>query len=96
MSANIVVVLSERPNALIIPNQSIFASGNQTFVYVVQQDSSVAQVPVTLGLQLADVVEVLDGLQVGMQVVQAGHQKLFPGAKVMPIIMESDSVSQKK
>jgi len=95
MSANIVVVLSERPNALVIPNQAVFANGNQTFVYVVQQDSSVTQVPVTLGLQLSDVVEVLNGLQNGMQVVQAGHQKLFPGAKILPVVMESDSASQK-
>jgi len=95
MSANIVVVLSERPNALVIPNQSVFASGNQSFVYVVQQDSSVTQVPVTLGLQLSDVVEVLNGLENGMQVVQAGHQKLFPGAKIHPVIMESDSASHR-
>jgi len=95
MSANIIVALSERPNALIIPNQAIFASGDQSFVYVVQEDSSVSQVPVTLGLQLSDVVEVVDGLQNGMQVVQAGHQKLFPGAKIIPVIMENDSASQK-
>jgi membrane fusion protein (multidrug efflux system) len=95
MSANIIVALSERPNALIIPNQAVFASGDQSFVYVVQEDSSVSQVPVTLGLQLSDVVEVVDGLQNGMQVVQAGHQKLFPGAKIIPVIMESDSASQK-
>ena len=94
MSANIVVALSERPNALTIPNQAVFASGDQSFVYVVQKDSSVTQVPVTLGLQLADVVEVVNGLQNGMQVVQAGHQKLFPGAKIIPVVMESDSASQ--
>jgi membrane fusion protein (multidrug efflux system) len=95
MSANIIVALSERPNALVIPNQAVFASGDLSFVYVVQKDSSVSQVPVTLGLQLSDVVEVVDGLQNGMQVVQAGHQKLFPGAKILPVIMESDSASQK-
>jgi membrane fusion protein (multidrug efflux system) len=95
MSANIVVALSERPNALIIPNQAVFASGDQSFVYVVQKDSSVTQVPVILGLQLADVVEVVNGFQNGMQVVQAGHQKLFPGAKIIPVVMESDSASQK-
>jgi membrane fusion protein (multidrug efflux system) len=94
MSANIVVALSERPNALIIPNQAVFANGDQSFVYVVQNDSTVSQVPVTLGLQLSDVVEVVNGLQSGMQVVQAGHQKLYPGAKILPVIMESDSASQ--
>ena len=30
-------------------------------------------------------MEVLSGLEAGQQVVRAGHQKLFPGAKVMPI-----------
>jgi membrane fusion protein (multidrug efflux system) len=95
MSANIVVALSERSNALIIPNQAVFASGDQSFVYVVQEDSTVTQVPVTLGLQLSDVVEVVNGLQNGMQVVQAGHQKLFLGAKIIPLVMDSDSASQK-
>jgi len=95
MSANIVVVLNERPNALVIPNQAVFATGDQSFVYIVQKDSTVSQVPITLGLQLSDVVEVLNGLQNGMQVVQAGQQKLYPGAKIIPMIMESDSASQK-
>jgi len=95
MSANIILNLDERPNALTIPNQAVFASGDQSFVYVVQKDSSVKQVPVKLGLQLANVVEVVEGLENGMQVVQAGHQKLFPGAKIIPVIMDSDSASQK-
>jgi membrane fusion protein (multidrug efflux system) len=85
MSANVSAVLNERPEALTIPNEAVFANGNQSFVFVVQPDSTVIQTPITTGLQLADVVEVLDGLQKGMQVVQAGHQKLFPGAKVMPV-----------
>jgi len=85
MSANISVVLSERTNALTIPNESIFASGNQSFVFVVNPDSTVARVAVTTGLQLADVVEVIQGLKQGMQVVTAGHQKLFDGAKIIPM-----------
>ena len=85
MSADVSVVLSERMNALTVPNESVFASGNQSFVFVVNPDSTVIRKPVTLGLQLSDVVEVLDGLNPGMQIVRAGHQKLFDGAKVMPI-----------
>jgi hypothetical protein len=38
-----------------------------------------------LGLQLLKVVEVINGLEQNMQVVTAGHQKLFPGAKVIPV-----------
>lgn len=85
MSANVSVVLSERPEALTIPTEAVFANGNQSFVYIVNADSTVAPAPVTLGTQLSDVVEVVSGLQQGMQIITAGHQKLFPGAKVMPV-----------
>jgi hypothetical protein len=30
-------------------------------------------------------VEVVGGLREGMSIVTAGHQKLFPGAKVIPV-----------
>ncbi len=85
MSANIAAVLSERPNAVTIPNEAVFASGDQSFVFVVKPDSSALRVAVTLGTRLADVVEVVNGLQAGATVVRAGHQKLFDGARVMPI-----------
>ena len=94
MSANVAVVLSERPGALTIPNEAVFANGNQSFVYVIKEDSTVGLVPVTLGSQTADVVEVVNGLKDGMQVVQAGHQKLFEGAKVTPIISQTMQMRQ--
>jgi membrane fusion protein (multidrug efflux system) len=85
MSANVSAVLGSRPNALTIPNEAVFGSGNQSFVFIVKPDSTVARVPLTLGTRMADVVEVVDGLQAGMTVVRAGHQKLFDGGKVMPM-----------
>jgi membrane fusion protein (multidrug efflux system) len=85
MSGNVSVVLGERPAAITIPNEAIFGSGNQTFVFVVKPDSTVARVPLTLGTRLPDVVEVLRGLEPGMTVVRAGHQKLFDGGKVLPM-----------
>lgn len=93
MSANVSAVLSERPNALTIPNEAVFGSGNQSFVFVVKPDSTVARVALTLGTRLSDVVEVLDGLQQGMTVVRAGHQKLFDGGKVIPTPGQSDAQS---
>ncbi len=91
MSANVSAVLAERPNALTIPNEAVFGSGNQSFVFIVKSDSTVARVPLTLGTRLADVVEVLDGLKPGMTVVRAGHQKLFDGGKVLPIAMQPEA-----
>lgn len=86
MSANIVVVLASRENALTIPSEAVFVEGDQSLVYVINPDSTVARTPLTLGTRLADAVEVLDGLKMGDRVVRAGHQKLFPGAKVMPVM----------
>lgn len=85
MSANVSVILSKRPEALTIPTEAVFANGNQSFVYIVNADSSVALAPVTLGTQLSNVVEIVGGLQQGTSIVTAGHQKLFPGAKVIPV-----------
>jgi membrane fusion protein (multidrug efflux system) len=85
MSANVSVILTERPEALTIPTEAVFANGNQSFVYIVNADSTVAPAPVTLGTQLSNVVEIVSGLQEGMNIITAGHQKLFPGAKVIPV-----------
>jgi membrane fusion protein (multidrug efflux system) len=88
MSANVSAILSERANALTIPNGAVFGSDNRSFVFVVKEDSTVARVPLTLGTRLSDVVEVVEGLEPGMVVVRAGHQKLFDGGKVMPMPAE--------
>jgi membrane fusion protein (multidrug efflux system) len=85
MSANIEAVLSERPNAITIPSEAVFATGNQSFVFVIKPDSTVARAGVQLGTRMADAVEVVGGLEPGAMVVKAGHQKLYDGAKVMAV-----------
>jgi len=85
MSADVWAVLSERKNSLLIPDEAIFAEGDQNLVYVIKPDSSVARTPVTLGTRLQGTVEVLKGLEPGMKIVRTGHQKLFEGAKVFPV-----------
>ncbi|HLQ66495.1 MAG TPA: efflux RND transporter periplasmic adaptor subunit [Candidatus Limnocylindrales bacterium] len=85
MSVDVTAVLSQRPEAVTVPNEAVFSEGGQNFVYVVKQDSTVTRSALTLGTRLADVVEVVKGLSPGQFVVRAGHQKLFEGAKVIPI-----------
>ena len=85
MSANVAVTLAERLHALVVPDEALFAEGAQNFVYVVKSDSTVARTAVTLGLRDSARVEVVHGLMAGQRVVTAGHQKIFEGAKVMPI-----------
>ena len=85
MSANVVVTFSERPNSLMIPDEAVFAEGNQSFVFVVKPDSTVARAAIELGSRDSSRVEVLRGLEPGTTIVRTGHQKLFDGAHVMPI-----------
>ncbi|MEW6050603.1 MAG: efflux RND transporter periplasmic adaptor subunit [Candidatus Zixiibacteriota bacterium] len=85
MSANVAAVLSKRDNAVLIPDEAVFAEGNQNLVFVIKPDSTVTRTAITLGSRQPETVEVLSGLEPGMTVVRAGHQKLFEGAKVMPM-----------
>lgn len=85
MSATVSVVLSERDDALSVPSESVFVEGGRNWVYVVRPDSVVARTPVELGSRLPGAVEVTAGVAAGEVVVRAGHQKLFDGAKVMPV-----------
>jgi len=85
MSATVSAVLSQREGALTIPSEAVFMEGNQAFVFVVKPDSMVTKQAVALGTRLPATVEVLEGLTENQLIVTAGHQKLFEGAKVMPI-----------
>lgn len=85
MSADIAVILHARQNAITIPSEAVLVQGGQNMVYVIQPDSTVTPRPVKLGLRQESVVEIVDGLKPGERVVRAGHQKLYPGAKVSPI-----------
>jgi membrane fusion protein (multidrug efflux system) len=96
MSANVSAILGERPKAITIPNESVFATGDQSFVFSVKPDSTVTRVPVTLGSRTALNVEVLRGLSAGMTIVRAGHQKLFEGAKVIPVNSAASATAPKE
>ena len=85
MSAEVTVILEQRPGALTIPAEAVFFQGQQAFVYTVGDGDTVSMTPIELGTRSAARVEVVSGLDAGQAVVRAGHQKLFPGARVMPV-----------
>jgi len=85
MSADVRVTLAQRSSALLVPDEAVFAEGNQEFVYVVQPDSTVVRAAVRLGTRDSAMVEVVSGLEAGTRVVRAGHQKLYEGARVLPV-----------
>lgn len=79
--ARVSLVTEQRSDALLIPEQAIFARGAESFVYVVR-DGKAVLTRITLGLRQGVQVEVMEGLSAGDQVVSAGHLKLRDGAPV--------------
>ena len=92
MSANVAAVLDERAEALTVPSEAVVIDQNQPVVFIVKPDCTVARTVIELGSRMPDIVEVVNGLEAGARIVRAGHQKIFEGAKVIPV-SSMDSVA---
>lgn len=79
---NVRMLLDTKRNALIVPAVAIQRGPTGTFVYQVQDDSTVAVRPVKLGVSEGNDVIIDDGLQPGEQVVVDGAEKLTEGMTV--------------
>jgi membrane fusion protein (multidrug efflux system) len=75
------ITLAERPEAILIPEEAVFAEGRASYVYRIRNDRA-ERVAVTLGQRRIGEVEVLAGLEAGDAVVTAGLQRLRPGVPV--------------
>ena len=75
--------LSQRPNAVIVPNQAIQTGQNGTFVYVVKPNRSVEVRYVTATLRVDQDMVVDKGLAPGETVVTEGQLRLAPDSKVV-------------
>jgi len=82
MFARVNVLLSTRPNAIVIPEQAIWPQGRDTFVFRVV-DGKAMLTKIELGVRRPGEVEVLKGLAANDVVVTDGQIKLKDGAPVM-------------
>jgi multidrug efflux system membrane fusion protein len=88
---NVVLRLSERPHAKVVPTQAITEGQDGTFVYVVKADNTVEARPVVSGPTHEGYAAIDRGLEVGETVVTDGQTRLTPGAKVQIKNNVSDS-----
>lgn len=79
---NIRLILNTIHQAVLVPSGAPQVSANGPFVYVVKQDSTAEQRPVSLGQRQGDLVVVEKGVQAGERVVTAGQLGVTPGGKV--------------
>jgi multidrug efflux system membrane fusion protein len=79
---NIRLVLNTIHQAVLVPSSAPQMSAKGSFVYVVKQDSTAEQRPVTLGQRQGDLIVIESGIQVGENVVTVGQLGVTPGGKV--------------
>jgi membrane fusion protein (multidrug efflux system) len=84
MFARVAVVVAERPNALLIPEQAVVPMGNDAFVFRVV-DGKAAMVKIVIGQRRAGEAEVVSGLAPQDVVVIGGQMKIRDGAPVTVI-----------
>jgi len=82
--AQVSVSLAVNPSALMVPEQAIWPIGNDKILYIVT-DGVANQRVVTIGDRKPGLVEIVDGLSAGEEIVVAGQMKLFPGAAVRTV-----------
>jgi membrane fusion protein (multidrug efflux system) len=81
MFARVAIVYERKPDALQIPRTALLDGDGPPKVFVVK-DGKAAERAVTLGLSNGAMIEVVEGLQDGEQVVVVGQGAVKPGAAV--------------
>ncbi len=81
MFVRVRVIVGERSNALLIPEEAIVPQGAEFYVFKVV-DGAARRVPVKIGGRRDAMVEILDGLAAGDQVVTAGMRLSRDGQPV--------------
>jgi RND family efflux transporter MFP subunit len=83
MYAYVNLNLEHKKNTLTLPIQAVSFSGNPN-VWRINDNDEIQEQPVTIGLQTADKVEIIDGLKEGDQVVFGSREMVNIGMKVKP------------
>lgn len=79
--ARVMLVLTEKTDALVVPEQAIIAFGTDQFVFRVVEGKA-AMTKVKLGIRRDAEVEIVEGLKPGDTVITAGQIKLRDGVPV--------------
>ncbi len=82
MFVRVSIVLGERPNAILIPEQAVVPMGQDSFVFRVV-DGKAALTKIKIGQRRTGEVEILEGLTPKDTVVTAGQMKIRDGAPIM-------------
>ncbi len=80
--ARVSLRLTTLDNATVVPSQAVQTGQDGQYVFVVKEDQTVEQRPVTVGQRVEDDTVVQKGLKPGETVVTEGQLRLEPGSRV--------------
>jgi len=95
MYAEVDLRIDERHNALCMPLDGVERSGGNAVAYAVEQSGLIRKVPVVLGLETPQSVEVRSGLQEGDLVIVGRHAGLKNGDRVQTKLIETAAADSK-
>ncbi|MBW4518526.1 MAG: efflux RND transporter periplasmic adaptor subunit [Scytolyngbya sp. HA4215-MV1] len=79
---NVVLRLTEEPNAIVVPAPAVQTGQKGNFVYLIKPDQTVEAHPVVVGQSIENQTVIKSGLQAGDRVVIDGQFNLAPGVKI--------------
>lgn len=85
MFARIALTLGQRDQAVMVPEEAVFAVGQEQYVFRIEQGRA-ERVRVRTGLRRDGRVEIVEGIRGGEQVVTAGQLKLAPEGSEVRIV----------
>jgi RND family efflux transporter MFP subunit len=74
--------------ATIVPKDAVVAKGSQKFVYVMDDNHIITELPIQTGSGVGAWIEVLGALKAGEKVVTRGNERLMPGQPVQGVALE--------
>lgn len=86
-------LIRSRKEVLAVPEESVIPVQDRKYVYVVT-DGVANRIEITAGRIQPGLIEVLDGINAGQQVVTQGAMKLRPGSKVAIKAAEVDAAGK--
>jgi membrane fusion protein (multidrug efflux system) len=80
--ANVDLEIRRMESALVVPESAVAIDQQGSFVWVVDEERVVSRRPIEVGLRERGIVEIVQGLSEGLEIIVAGTHKVSEGDKV--------------
>ena len=75
------LILQEKQNAFLIPEEALLSINKKHYVYVANNDNAKIR-EVSVGIRMNELIEIKKGLDINDRIIVLGHEKLKDGSKI--------------